>query len=154
MLLRLLIIYHFFLTWDFSWDAVAGKGFILRCRGSHVVFLNDEESLGGISGKALWSGPAWFRVESLLLFLLSLFSLPEMVGHDGWARGSWRMDMKDRTFIPDDYGAATSVLVCKPTYLLCMREEQTLRRLNYCSNHLLPFPTQRHISTPLTWRLL
>ena len=45
-----------------------------------VAMPNDEESLGGISGKALWSGPAWFRVESLLLFLLSLFSLPEMVG--------------------------------------------------------------------------
>ena len=28
-----------FPTWDFSWDAVAGKGFILRWRGSHVVFL-------------------------------------------------------------------------------------------------------------------
>ena len=28
-----------FLPWDFSRDAVAGKGFILRWRGSHVVFL-------------------------------------------------------------------------------------------------------------------
>ena len=25
--------------WDFSVDAVAGKGFILRWRGTHVVFL-------------------------------------------------------------------------------------------------------------------
>ena len=26
-------------TWDFSWDAVGGKGFILRWRGNHVAFL-------------------------------------------------------------------------------------------------------------------
>ena len=26
-------------TWGFSWDAVAGKGLILRWRGNHVVFL-------------------------------------------------------------------------------------------------------------------
>ena len=55
-----------------------------------VAMPNDEESLGGISGKALGSGPAGFRVESLLLFLLSLFSLPEMVGHDGW--GTWQLE--------------------------------------------------------------
>ena len=28
-----------FLKWDFSWDAVAAQGYILRWRGNHVVFL-------------------------------------------------------------------------------------------------------------------
>ena len=28
-----------FLMWDFSGDAVAAQGYILRCRGNHVVFL-------------------------------------------------------------------------------------------------------------------
>ena len=28
-----------FLKWDFSWDAVAAQGYILRWRGDDVVFL-------------------------------------------------------------------------------------------------------------------
>src|SRR5574340_300316 len=42
-----------FLTWDFSGGAVAGKGFILRRRGSHVVFLElrrDSRVTTGNSG--------------------------------------------------------------------------------------------------------
>ena len=42
-----------YLTWDFSWDTVAGKGFILRWRGSHVVFLElrrDSRVTTGNSG--------------------------------------------------------------------------------------------------------
>ncbi len=41
------------LTWDFSWGAVAGKGFILRWRGNHVDFLElqrDSRVMTGNSG--------------------------------------------------------------------------------------------------------
>ena len=66
-----------FLTWDFSWDAVAGKGFILPRPGSHVVFLElrpDSRVTTGNSG-CLFCWPR--QVQSSIRVAKESWDLPK-----------------------------------------------------------------------------
>ena len=54
---------------DYSWDAVAGKGFILRWRGNHVGFLElrrDSRVTTGNSHEV--SFPGWIQLSPVWLF--------------------------------------------------------------------------------------